>query len=232
MEENRMTGHLHIAVLTQGTVRWELSNWLHHILIDTEARKKRDFSVKYYLGNGIEGRPVSSNRNRIVRDRPRPNGAGSDLLMIDHDVIPSHRILEGTQQGLDIVVYPTPIWRPNDSPDCPVRMNMNAAAEDKVMQLGTETYDEVLQGGTGAIYISNAVMEHPDMRAPFEFMADEDGVGFRGEDYTFCDRARNAGFKIYSANAMLCGHIHPINLLTVMRRYYELHDQIAEGVAT
>ena len=232
MAEQRMEGHLHIAVLTQGTVRWELSNWLHHILIDEEARKKRDFSVRYYLGNGIEGRPVSSNRNRIVRDRPRPDGVGSDLLMIDHDVIPSHRMLEGTQQGLDIVVYPTPIWRANDSLDCPVRMNMNAAAPDKVMNLGAEAYDELLQGGTGAIYISNAVLEHPDMRAPFEFMADEDGVNFRGEDYSFCDRARSAGFKVYSANAMLCGHIHPINLLTVMRRYYELMEQVAEGDAT
>jgi hypothetical protein len=31
---------------------------------------------------------------------------------------------------------------------------------------------------------------------------------------------------------MLCGHIHPINLLTVMRRYYELLEQVAEGDGT
>jgi len=215
--------HLHIAILTQGTVRWELSNYLHHILLDEDARIKRDFSVKYYLGNGVAGRPVSSNRNRIIRDRP----PGSDLLMIDQDVLPSYRLLEAAMQGLDIVICPTPIWRPNDSLDCPVRINMNAASDGKAMVLGSETYPEILQGGTGAIYISNTVLEHPDMRAPFRFLADEDGVSYRGEDYVFCDRAAAAGFKIYSANALLCGHIHPINLLSVMRRFHELLDESA-----
>lgn len=221
------TRHLHIAVLTQGTVRWELSNYLHHLLINEEVRKKRDFSIRYYLGNGLEGRPVSSNRNRVVRDRPRPDGVGSDLLMIDSDVVPSSRLLEASMQGLDIVICPTPIWRPNDGDDCPARINMNTAAPDKVMTLGAETYENLLQGGTGAIYISNEVLGHPDMHAPFAFLVDDDGVGYRGEDYTFCDRARAAGFKIYSANALMCGHIHPINLLSVMRRFYELMEQSA-----
>lgn len=220
--------HLHIAILTQGTVRWELSNWLHQLLLDKDAWKKCDFSVKYYLGNGIEGRPVSSNRNRIVRDRPRPNGIGSDLLMIDQDVIPNGRLFEAALQGFDVVVCPTPVWRPNEPDDCPVRPNMNAAAQNKEMVLGAEAYVEIYQGGTGAIYISNEVLEHPDMRAPFQFLSDEDGVGFRGEDYTFCDRARTAGFTIYSANALICGHIHPVNLKTVMWRFYEAMSRMSE----
>lgn len=220
--------HLHIAILTQGMIRFELSNFLHKILIDPEIRAKLDFSVKYYVGNERGGRPVSSNRNRIVRDRPRPNGIGSDLMMIDQDVIPSFRLLEAAQQGLDIVVCPTPIWRPDDGGDCPARINMNPAAPNKEMVLGSDTYDELFQGGTGAIYISNEVLEHPDMRAPFQFMADEDGVVFRGEDYSFCDRARTAGFKIYSANALLCGHFSSINQLVVMRRFYEVMEQMSE----
>ena len=223
--------HLHIAILTQGTVQWELSNWLHQLLLDKEARDKHDFSVRYYLGNGIEGRPVSSNRNRIVRDRPRPDGRGCDLIMIDSDVIPSPRLIEAAEQGMDIVVCPTPIWRPNEQggTGCPARINMNAASPDKAITLGADAYDEILHGGTGAIYISNEVLEHPDMRAPFQFMTDEDGVNFRGEDYSFCDRARAAGFKIYSASGLLCGHIHPINLLSVMRRYYEMIEQFSDG---
>jgi hypothetical protein len=105
---------------------------------------------------------------------------------------------------------------------------MNAAAQNKEMVLGAESYDEIFQGGTGAIYISNEVLEHPDMRAPFQFLFDEDGVGFRSEDYTFCDRVRSAGFKIYSANALLCGHIHPVNLLTIERRFYEVMGRMGE----
>lgn len=226
MEENDKR-HLHIAVLTQGMVRWELSNYLHHLVLDENARQHRDFSVKYYMGNGLAGRPVSSNRNRIVRDRPRPAGVGSDLLMIDQDVIPHHRLFEIALQDKDIVICPVPIWRPSDPGDCPVRVNLNAASPDKVMALGAEAYDEVLQGGTGAIYISADVLDHPKMTAPFRFMLDDDGVNIRGEDYNFCDRARAIGFEVYCANAILCGHIHPVNLLTVMRRFYEVLEQTA-----
>jgi hypothetical protein len=222
-----MERHLHIAILTQGFVRWEQSNYLHHLVLDPEARKLRDFSIQYYVGDGLEGRPVSSNRNRIVRDRP----AHSDLLMIDQDVIPSHRLFEIACQGLDVVVCPVPIWRPNDPGDCPVRVNMNASVQDKVMTLGAEVYDKLLEGGTGAIYISDRVLSHPAMRAPFHFRSDEDGVGFRGEDYDFCIRAREAGFEVWSANAILCGHIHDVNLLTVMRRFYELMERAGLGVA-
>ena len=227
MTEQRMR-HLHIAILTQGTVRWELSNYLHQLLLNQDVWEKHDFSVRYYLGTGIEGRPVSSNRNRIVRDRPQPPGKSCELIMIDSDVIPNSRLIEVAEQGLDIVICPTPILRPS-SGDCPARINMNAATPGKELTLGAESYDEVLQGGTGAIFISNEVMEHPDMRAPFRFMADEDGVNFRGEDYTFCDRARSAGFRIYSASALLCGHVHPINQLTVMRRFYEIMGQMDEA---
>lgn len=218
--------HLHIAILTQGWVRQELAKYLLHLILDSELNKKRDFSVEFYIGNGLEGRPVSSNRNRIVRDRPK----GSDLIMLDQDVIPDHRLFEVAQQDLDIVVCPVPIWRPNDPGDCPVRINMNAATDNKVMTLGADRYVEVLQGGTGAIYVSHRVLEHPKMRAPFQFLHDEDGVNFRGEDYNFCLRAKAAGFQVYSANAVLCGHYHEINLLMLMRQWYEMMESLGGGV--
>lgn len=226
MEEQQKEAHLHIAVLTQGMVRWELSNYLHHLVLDPKAREARDFSVQYYPGMGLEGRPASSNRNRIIRDRP----AGSDLLMIDQDVIPHHRLFEIALQGLDVVICPVPIWRPNDPGDCPVRANLNAALPDKVMALGADVYEEILQGGTGAIYIANWVLDHPAMKAPFRFTFDEDGVNYLGEDYSFCDRARAAGFTIHCANGVLCGHMHSVNLLTMMRRYYEMVERLGGGV--
>lgn len=220
MEEKRP--HLHIAVLTRGIVRWELSNFLHHMLLDTEIRDKLEFSVRYYPGYEISGRPVSSNRNRIVRDRP----AGSDLIMLDEDVIPHSRMYEVALQDKDIVVFPTPIWRANEPNLCPVGINMNAAGPDKAITLGADSYDEVLQGGTGAIFISHRVLDHPQMRAPFMFLHDADGVTIRGEDYSFCDRATALGFKIFCASGLLCGHVHEVDMLAVMRRFYEMMIEV------
>jgi hypothetical protein len=92
------------------------------------------------------------------------------------------------------------------------------------MALGADVYDEVLAGGTGAIYVSNKVLSHPEMVAPFQFQFGADGVTYRGEDYSFCDRARAAGFTIWSANFALCGHHTEVELLTVLRRWYEMMD--------
>lgn len=221
MEEKRER-HLHIAILTRGTVRWELSNYIHHLLLSKEAHDRMEFSVRYYLGVEMSGRPVSSNRNRIVRDRP----AGSDLIMFDEDVIPHHLAHEvAFQEDKDIIIFPTPIWRANEPNLCPVGINMNADDSHKAITLGADNYDEILQGGTGAIYISHRVLDHPQMQAPFLFLFDEDGVTVRGEDYHFCDRATALGFKVWCASGYLFGHVHPIDLLAVMRRFYELMSE-------
>ena len=63
------------------------------------------------------------------------------------------------------------------------------------------------------------------MQAPFLFLFDEDGVTVRGEDYHFCDRARALGFKIYCASGLLFGHVHAVDLLAVMRRFYEVLEE-------
>ena len=215
--------HLHIAILTQGWVRWELSNYLHQLCL---GERRLHFSICYYEGRGMEGRPVSSNRNRIIRDRPE----GSDLIMMDSDVIPRKRLFEIALQDLDIVICPTPIWKAARGEGCPVEINLEAMTEDKVMALGAETYDQLVSGGTGAIYISSAVLDDPKMHAPFKFLTDEDGVTRRGEDYAFCDLATECGYQIHAANAILCGHYQEVNLLTVMQRFYEMQTAAEEAI--
>jgi len=226
MEENQR--HVHIAVLTQGHIRYELANWLLG-LVNTKAwglaaQHRRPFSVVFYEGRSREGRPVSSNRNRIIRDRP----AGSDLIMIDADVIPHPDLFEiALQPDKDVIICPTPIWRAEGNILCPARPNLNGTPENQIIALGLDTYTEVLEGGTGAIYISRECLGHPDMHAPFQFQMGDDGTTLIGEDYTFCDKARAAGFKIWTANKILCGHYQDVNLLTVMQRFHEVAE-IAE----
>jgi hypothetical protein len=148
--------------------------------------------------------------------------------MIDADVIPHYDFFEIALQGKDIIVCPIPIWRADDANECPVRINLEAMAEQRIISLGANQYDEILNGGTGAIYISCEVLEHPDLKAPFQFVCGDDGVTVRGEDYNFCERARAAGFQVWTANRLLCGHAQEIDLLTVMRRFYNMMGLRAE----
>jgi hypothetical protein len=84
-----------------------------------------------------------------------------------------------------------------------------------------EGIKEVQWGGTGMVLIARRVLEHPDLRAPFAYRYNEDGIKIWEEDSTFCYRARKAGFRIWSALSHPCGHVKDVNLVDV-------HDAVAE----
>jgi hypothetical protein len=71
------------------------------------------------------------------------------------------------------------------------------------------------------VLIARRVLEHPDLRAPFAYRYDEDGIKIWEEDSVFCYRARNAGFQIWSALSHPCGHIKEVDLA-------DLHDAIGK----
>ena len=199
--------HVQISIVHQGYIRWELAAWLAWLV---QNERRRAFSITWYDGRTYGGRPVDSNRNRIVRDRP----AGADLLMIDADTIPSNPLFDLCVAGMDVVLAPVPIYRP-DSPDGPAILNIvpKQGGEMYQDQFG-QVYQEILEGGSGVLYISNAVLEALGP-APFRFAFDKDGVVVRGEDHEFCRKAREAGFSIYAALDLLCGHGVEVNLKTI-----------------
>ena len=95
--------HVQISILHQGYIHWQLAAWLAWLV---QNERRRAFSITYYDGRIVGGRPVDSNRNKIVRDRP----AGADLLMIDADTIPPNQLFDLCVAGLDVVLAPVPIY--------------------------------------------------------------------------------------------------------------------------
>jgi hypothetical protein len=183
-----------------------LAAWLGQLI---QSERRRSFSIAYYNGAEFGGRPVSSNRNRILRDRP----PGCDVLMLDADTIPDWRLFDITLAGLDVVIAPVPIYRA-DSPDGPVIINLVSEIGAHV-ETGIPEFVEVLEGGAGALYISSAVIDALPP-GPFRFAYDADGVMEVGEDHGFCRLARTHGFKIHAALGYLCGHAVEVNLKTVV----------------
>ena len=176
-----------------------------------QNERRRGFSITYHDGRTYGGRPVDSNRNRIVRDRP----LGADVLMIDADTIPTNRLFDLCVAGLDVVLAPVPIYRA-DSPDGPVILNIvpYQDGQNHAQTINGLTYEEILAGGSGVLYASNAALEDVGP-SPFRFAYDEDGVAEYGEDHEFCRRVREAGYRVHAALDLLCGHAVEVNLKTV-----------------
>ena len=192
--------HVHVAVLHMGWIRWELSAWLLWVAA-TERRML--VSIKYY-GADPQGRPIASNRNRIVRDRP----PGADkVLMLDSDTVPPKNLLDIALMEHDIVFCPSPIWRAG-------RVISNVKPlEGSTVDVGRDEVIEVAAGGGGAFCVSCAVLD----ALPGAFMDryDADGVTTMTEDYIFCDAARSAGYRIYAALGYPIGHVKEINIATI-----------------
>jgi hypothetical protein len=198
--------NVYVAVLTSGWVRHELAAQLVAFLDDRRYKLELHFSYD---------RPTPSNRNGIVKRFLA--GSADWLLMIDHDTIPYGNPLDLVGLDLDVVTFPYPIWREDDSPPITLSLSLGKGSKS-VVQLG-EGVIEVAWGGTGMVLIARRVLEHPDLRAPFAYRYNEDGIKVWEEDSTFCYRARKAGFAIWSALSHPCGHVKDVNLV-------DLHDRV------
>ena len=163
-------------------------------------------------------KPVTNNRNQIVKrflDSPPEH---EFLLMMDNDVVPQNNPLDYIEHNLDIVVFPCPIWKPNQACDSPVVWNIRMRDEDGYLLTGsfkTGGLREISEGGTGAILIARRVLEHPALRSPFVEQMDEYGVSTLGHDLAFCARARAAGFRVWAATDCVCSHWEELDLSIV-----------------
>ena len=211
------SGLVLIAILHMGQVCTEIASWAAWVA----ATERRYPLTIQWFGNDAEAVPHSSNRNRILRETP-VNATG--VLMLDSDTVPHPRTADIPLLGKDVVLAPTPIWRPDDEHG-PILTNLvpygaeGGNMDGATLPVGAPVVTRIKEGGTGCIWISHDVIQHPDMRAPFVFEADPDGVTKIGEDHGFCRKAWAAGFEVWGAMAYVMGHKKTINLTTCYDAY-------------
>ena len=225
-EQNQGRPRVLVAVLHTGQIRWELAAWLCHLVA---MERRGGVMVKFYGGDAT-AHPFNSNRNRILTDTPHDVDA---VLMIDEDTIPIPETIElgfmcapesKNGLGLDVVLAPVPIMRTDDERG-PVMANLvplgaeGGSHDDVTIPIGANIIREIKEGGTGVIAIARHVIDHPDMRAPFQFEYDEDGCTIVGEDHYFCRRAKAAGFTVTAALGYAMGHVKSVDLKTMHEMY-------------
>ena len=173
-----------------------------------------------YAFSIIQGSSITKNRNEAVRLFLE---SGLDYLMfLDSDMkFPESTILDLLKCEKDIVGATYRFhWRksPEDSeyrlnhveldgsegnlrpklkePEVADYTKNTAIFDDRLSHLEIERTKEILRIGTGALLISKSVLK--SMNKPwFQFFYEEGSAAEHGEDYYFCKKARNAGFKVW-----------------------------------
>lgn len=155
--------------------------------------------------------PVAANRNLIAKDFLKTDC--DFLLMIDTDTMPSINPLDLIKHDKDIVSGVTPTWKET-------RYAWAVCWKDKdgsYKQYPTESrkgLQRVEAVGASCLLIKRKVLEQ--VPQPFVDKWDEDGTMILGEDFYFCEKAKEKGFEIWADWDLVCNHYKEIPLLSVI----------------
>jgi len=78
--------------------------------------------------------------------------------------------------------------------------------------------------GTGCFLVHKRVFNKEMQKAPFQRQYHEDGRVNKGNDISFCERARKQGFKIFAHYDYPCMHFNELELNEVCRAFDNLYN--------
>jgi hypothetical protein len=207
-----------LAVLNQGEIKTDLAKVLNYI----QQNDSYEIMVSY-----PSAKPITNNRNMIVQKFLAIKDADY-LMMIDADIIPTPDILNLVDFEKDII---TPLMFVQQKGTLiPLYLRRN---KDGIYDAGNYLEETGLQEvdatGTGCIVIKREVLEK--VEHPFENVYDRDGIKKLGNDFNFCKKAKELGFKVWVHLDYVADHISEMSLREVfldkIKQYHndkELHQ--------
>ena len=149
-------------------------------------------------------------------------------LSFDSDNPPTQNPLDLVEYDRDIIGCPTPVWHfdGKHKGERPIYWNVYDYVKEKgayreyAKKEGLQKVDAV---GTGCVLFARRVFENPEMqKGAFTRKLYPDGRVGKGNDISFCERAREQGFEIYAHFGYPCLHFNELELTEVIRAYGEL----------
>lgn len=174
-------------------------------------------------------KPYENNLHHIVVDFIK--GDYDFWLNMDSDNPPLNNPIDLADLNKDIIGLPTPVshFDGKGSGDIPVYLN----AYDYVPRADAYRPHGMFEGlrkidavGTGCVLFARRVFEHPEMqKGCFTRKLNSDGTVDKGNDISFCERARENGFEIYTHYNYMCDHFSELSLREMNRHYMEYHKK-------
>lgn len=204
-------------------------HWIHKTVGHREHYLIRD---ERYQCNLIKPshKPYVNNLHHIVKDFLA--GDFDFWLNIDADNPPVNNPLDLIELNKDIIGCPTPIWHFTGEKDKigerPYYFNAydydssTDAYKEHQPQNGLQKVDAV---GTGCILVARRLFDNLILRQGcFHRKWNIDGTMNKGNDISFCERARNQGFEIWAHFDYLCDHFTELSMLEMIRAFRQLYQ--------
>ena len=215
---------IYVAVLNQGWIRAEL------VFLLTKWVRESPYNLFLTLP---AQKPIMNNRNDIVKKFLLTDF--DYLLMLDDDIIPPADFLTLVDYDKDVIGGLCFACKNKEGHDIilPLALEKRKSEREDVewkyrpLKLnGNEGLIEVDAIGTGAMIIARRVLEHPKMKPAFIDYYDKEGLRIEGLDLSFCRRAKENGFKVYTHTNFPCSHWTYMDLMTI----YNDNIKVAEDI--
>jgi len=201
-------------------------HWIHSTVVYKLLKLQQDNRFRTTIKMPAN-KPYVNNLHHIVNEFVED---GYDFwLNIDADNPPIQNPLDLVLLDKDIIGLPTPIWHYTGKPkERPVYWNAydydedTGAYREHQIRDGLQQVDAV---GTGCVLISKRVFQKHEMRLqPFMRQWTKDGRVEKGNDMSFCEKARANGFKVYSHFDYPCDHFSEMSLTETVSAFRKLYE--------
>jgi len=168
-------------------------------------------------------RPYANNLHHCINDFLDSDDQW--WLSMDDDNPPRRNPLDLIELDCDLIGLPTPVWHsavPGDRP-----WYLNALQKVDGGYKPAEPLDgltEVDAIGSGCFLVARRVIEAVAELQPFARQWNHDGTVALGGDFSFCEKVRRAGFRIWAHGDYMCDHIQTLPLLEVIERVGQMYQ--------
>lgn len=199
-----------VTVPNTGWVRKEVAMRL--LWLQSDGR----YRLRFHLPTE---RPLENNQHHIIKEMI--DGADDYWLSIDADAPPMKNPLDLVELDKDIIACPIPIWHyTGKDGERPIYWGAYDYAEEEDAYREHEPKDglqrvDAIAGG--CFLIARRVFEHPALQnGAFTRDLYPDGRVHKGNDLSFSDRARAAGFELWAHYDYPCSHFKEIDLAVII----------------
>lgn len=201
-------------------------HWVHQHVVHCLLKLQQD--RRYQLRIDLpSNKPYENNQAHIVKAFLA--GDFDFWLSMDDDNPPMNNPLDLVELDKDIIGLPTPVWHyTGKKGERPIYWNAydyrpgNDAYAEHEPREGLQRVDAI---GTGCFLIARRVFENPELqKGAFTRKLNGDGTVNKGNDISFCERAREQGFEIYAHYGYPCSHFCEVELNEVSRAIQGMFD--------
>lgn len=146
-------------------------------------------------------------------------------LTFDADQAPINNPLDLIEFDCDVISCPTPVYHNAVPGDRPWYFNaLDIKDNGYTPHTDCNGLQEVDAVGSGCLLIARRVMLKLRDQQPFMRQWNKDGTVEVGGDYSFCRKAKAAGFRIWAHFDYPCMHMNELNLLEVISSFQGVNN--------